>query len=474
MSRKPMESKTEHFLSTFFDPKSVAIIGASNNPVRINYHLVANLVNLGFQGKIYPVHPEERVIMGLKTYPSVKQIDEIVDLAVIGVSHSLTLGVLKECVEKGIKRVIIIAGGFSEAGEEGKGLQEKMAQLIKDNGIRAIGPNALSPLNVPANFYVSFHPLNKIRPGALSLIFQSGLYEPRFSWLLSDFNYHLNKIIDLGNKMDINEVDALAYLVQDPLTRVIGIHLESIEGNGREFLRLIKEASRRNKRVVVLKSGRTEAGTRAAASHTGVLVQGSDLVFDGAMRQCGAVRAHNLEEFFDLTRALERFGSLSLKGNRIFLATFPGGEGVIVTDLCEQEGLELARLDGRTLDKLRSIFPPWEISPNPWDLGLTIQFNDPSKLYQTLIDSLIEDPNVDGFAIQLHPMTLLFPEKLLEGFQRVSDSHKPAALWLAGVESGRHEVLQRLEEKQVVVFPSPEKAIRALSVLYRLSQTKFA
>ncbi len=312
MSRKPMEKKSEHFLNTFFDPKSVAIIGASNNPMRINYHLVANLVNLGFRGKIYPVHPVEREIMGLKAYPSVKQIDETVDLAVIGVSQALTLGVLKECIEKGIKRVIIIAGGFSEAGEKGKGLQEKMAQLIKDNGIRAIGPNALSPLNVSANFYVSFHPLNNIRPGALSLIFQSGLYEPRFSWLLSDFNYHLNKLIDLGNKMDINEVDALAYLVQDPQTRVIGIHLESIEGDGREFLRLIREASGRDKRVVVLKSGRTEAGTRAAASHTGALVQGNDLVFDGAMRQCGAVRAYTLDEFFDLTRALERFGSLSL------------------------------------------------------------------------------------------------------------------------------------------------------------------
>ena len=473
MSRKWVESKVEHFLSKFFEPESVAIIGASNNPMRINYHLVANLVNLGFQGKIYPVHPKEKEIIGLKTYPSVKQIDEMVDLAVIGVSHALTLGVLKECIEKGIKRVIIIAGGFSEAGQEGKGLQEKMAQLIKDNGVRVLGPNALSPLNVPANFYVSFHPLNKIRPGALSLIFQSGLYEPRFSWLLSDFNYHLNKLIDLGNKMDINEVDALAYLVQDAQTRVIGIHLESIEGSGREFLGLIKEASKRGKRVVVLKTGRTEAGIRAAASHTGVLVQGSDFVFDGAMRQCGAVRSYNLEEFFDLTRALERFGSLSLKGNRIFLATFPGGEGVIVTDLCEQEGLELAKLDDSTVHKLRPIFPPWEISPNPWDLGLTIQFHDPSALFKTLIDALIEDPNVNAFAIQLHPMILLFPEKLLEGFQRVADSHKPAALWLAGVESGRHEVLERLEEKHVVVFSSPEKAIRALSALYRLSQTKF-
>jgi len=136
-----MESKAEHFLSKFFDPKSVAIIGASNNPMRINYHLVANLVNLGFQGKIYPVHPKEKEIMGLRTYPSVKQIDEIVDLAVIGVSYSSTLGVLKECVEKGIKRVIIIAGGFSEAGEELLLLKDILDITIHSSRTMGSGPS---------------------------------------------------------------------------------------------------------------------------------------------------------------------------------------------------------------------------------------------------------------------------------------------------------------------------------------------
>jgi len=422
-----MKSNTEHFLGKFFEPESVAIVGASNNPLRINHNLVANLVNLGFQGRIYPVHPKEKEILGLKTYPSVKHINETVDLAVIGVSHSLTLGILRDCVEKGIKRVTIIAGGFSETGEEGKRVQEQMARLIKDNGIRAIGPNALSPLNVPANFCISFHPLKPFKTGGLSLIFQSGLYEPRFTWLLSDFNYHLNKLIDCGNKIQ-------------------------------------------RKHVVVLKSGRTEAGARAATSHTGVLVQGSDLVFDAALRQCGAIRAYSLEEFFDLTRALERFGSLTLKGNCIFLAALPGGEGVILTDLCEYEGLRLAKVEDTTLDKLRSVFPPWDISPNPWDLGVTLQFNDQNDVYRTLIESVTEDPNVDGLAIQLHPRAFLFPKKLFEVFQRAVDAQKPIVLWFAGVESGRHEILEWLEERRVLVFSSPEKAIHALSALYRLSR----
>jgi acyl-CoA synthetase (NDP forming) len=465
-----MGSHTEHLLSRFLEPESIAIIGASNNPERINYHLVANLLNLGFRGRIYPVHPKEREILGLRAYASVKDIDETVDLAVIGVSHSLALKVLRECVQKGIKRVTLIAGGFSETGEEGRKVQGQMRDMIRESGIRAIGPNALSPINVPANFCISFHPIQSMKPGGLSLIFQSGLYEPRFDWLLSDFNYHINKLIDLGNKMDVNEVDALGYLVQDPNTRVIGIHLESIGGDGRAFLRLIREASDRKKRVVVLKSGRSRAGAVAAASHTGALVQGSDRVFDGAMRQCGALRAQNLEEFFDLTRALERFGSQSLNGNRIFLATFPGGEGVIVTDLCEQEGLRLAEVSSKTVETLRPVFPPWDIPPNPWDLGVTVQFNHPGKVFETVIQAVMEDPGVDGAAVQLHYTALLFPRNVLEVFQRVVHVQKPLVVWIAGMESGRHENLEWLEERQVPVFSSPEKAIRALAALHRLSR----
>ena len=464
-----MKNITEHFLAKFLEPASVAIVGASNNTAGINYYLVANLVHLGFKGKIFPVNPKETEIMGLRAYPSLKDIDEPVDLAVIGVSHALAPGILRECVQKGIQRVTIIAGGFSEAGESGKRAQEEMRQMIKDHHIRAIGPNALSPINVSANFCISFHPLSAMKRGGLSLIFQSGLYEPRFTWLLTDFNLHLNKLIDLGNKMDINEVDALDYLVRDPQTDVIGIHLESIAGDGREFLRLIREAAAIHKRVVVLKSGRTQAGAKAAASHTGALVRGSDRVFDSAVKQCGALRANNLEDFFYLTRALERFGPVSLKGNRIFLATFPGGEGVITTDLCEAEGLELAEIDSDTTDKLRSVFPPWDIPPNPWDLGLTVQFHEPNRVYRAIVEATMNDPNVDALAIQLHPMAFLFPKELLEVFGSSTAARKPIALWLAGMDPGRHEALQLLEEKRLVVFPSPEKAIRALSALYRLS-----
>jgi len=470
MPPKSLYRNGEHFLARFFEPESVAVVGASNNPMRVNYFLVANLINLGFRGRIYPVNPGEKEIQGLKAYPSVKHIPETVDLAVISVSYTMTPEVLKECVDKGIKRVTLIAGGFSEAGEEGKRVQAEMARLVRQNGIRVIGPNALSPINVKAGFCISFHPFDSIQAGNLSLIFQSGLYEPRSAWLMTDFNYHLNKLIDLGNKMDVSEVDALSYLVEDPDTHVIGIHMESFGGDGREFLRLIRKASTQGKRVVVLKSGRSEAGAKAALSHTGALVQGNDRVFDGAMRQCGALRAHSLEDYFNLTRSLERFGPLSMKGNRVFIATLPGGEAVIVTDLLEQAGLRLAEIGSATVEKLRPIFPAWDIPANPWDLGLTMQFHNPASIYPTVVEAMVAEPNVDALALQIHPEFLTVPKEFMGVFHQAAEAGKPIVLWLAGIEPGRHENLKFLEEKGVLVFPSPEKAVAALAALHRLSR----
>ena len=465
-----MGNIAEHFLHRFFYPESVALIGASENVFRPSYHLVSNLVKLGYKGRIYPVHPKHREILGIKAYPDIGQIEEVVDLAVISVSQTQMLDLLRDCIRKGIRRVVLVAGGFSEIGDEGRRLQEEMAGLIRESGIRAIGPNALSPINPPIGFAVSFHALDRIHPGGLSLIFQSGLYEPRLRWLCHEANLHLNKLIDLGNKMDLNEVDALSYLVHDPLTRVIGLHLESIEGDSHRFLSLIGEAASQGKPVVVLKSGRTEAGARAAASHTGALVQGNDLVFDGILKQFGAIRAYTIDEFFDLCRALERFGSLALKGNRVVVATLPGGEAVVMTDLVQQEGLAMAQVTAGTLERLRPVFPPWEMPANPFDLGVTLQFGNPVTVFETLLASMAADPGVDAVHIQIPEQLLMLPRETLNMFHRLPEAGKPLVLWVAGMEPGVHETLGWLEDHQIPVFPSPEKAIRALTALHRIHQ----
>jgi len=466
-----MFDRENHFLEKFLFPESVAIVGASRNPWRINYHLVANLVNLGYQGKIFPVNPEAKEILGLPAYHSLKNINEPIDLAVIAVSHNLTPSILREALEKGIKRITVVAGGFSETGPDGRKVQREMAFLLKSNGARAIGPNALSPINTAINLAISFHPIRMMKKGNLSLIFQSGLYEPRLDWLFTDFNLHLNKLIDLGNKMDINETEVLNYLIQDPTTKVIGVHLESIEGNGREFWRLLKEGAK-NKHIVILKSGRTEAGIKAAASHTGVMVQGNDYIFDSALRQAGAIRAQNIEEFFDLVKALERFGSLKMKGNRLAIATLPGGEAVVVTDLCHMEGFTLAPLEKETMQKLKVIFPPWDIAGNPFDLGVTLQFHDPLKVYPTLLEAFLTDKNVDAIALQLPPRVTELPRDYFQKFIQDFHGQKPVALWMAGVYPGKSESLTWLENKGLPIFPAPEKALKALSALYRSSRFK--
>ncbi|MBL7174396.1 MAG: CoA-binding protein [Desulfobacteraceae bacterium] len=464
-----MESNERHFLDIFFNPESVAIVGASKNPASINHNLIANLVNLGYEGRIFPVNPKEKEILGIKTYSNISDIEENVDLAVISLSNSLTPKVLEECVKKGIKRVTLVAGGFSETGLQGKTIQKQMAELLQKNGVRAIGPNALSPINVPKKFAISFHPIKRIKQGNLSLIFQSGLYEARFNWLFNDFNLHINKLIDLGNKMDINEVDALSYIIQDPLTQVIGMHLESIDGDGREFFTLIREAKALGKHVVIIKTGRTETGARAAASHTGALVRGSDKVLDGVLKQSGALRVDTIEEFFEICRGLDRFGSLKPKGNCLSLAMLPGGMGVMITDLCERQGLKLASVEDATIEKLRALFPPWDIAPNPWDLGVTMQFGDPLRVFQTWIDAMSHDPNVDMLAIQIPDRMVIMPKEFFEIFHKPVENEKPIVIWVTGIDSGTNEVLEWLEEKNIPVFRSPEKAISSLVALFKMS-----
>lgn len=463
-----MADMTDHYLHPFFYPESVALIGATNNGMRPSYNLVGNQLKLGYRGRMYPVNPREKEILGVKAYPSVSDIGEVVDLAVIAVAQAQTPAILEECIAKGIKRIVLVAGGFSEIGAEGKAVQQRMRELVRASGVRAIGPNALSPINPRANFAISFHPIEAIKPGGVSLIFQSGLYEPRLRWLFSDFNLHLNKLIDLGNKMDMNEVDALSYLVFDPQTRVIAMHLESIEGDGLRFLELLRQAAALGKHIVILKSGRTKEGAKAAASHTGVMVRGNDMVLDRIFAQHGALRAYTIDEFFTVARALERFGDLRLPGKRVVVATLPGGEAVVMTDLVPQEGMMMAQVSAGTLKKLKPTFPPaWDIPANPFDLGVALQFNDPLRVYDTLIRSLCEDENVDALHIQIPDRLLMLPKEMFKPFTQAPAQGKPLVLWVAGMEPGTHETLAWLEENGVPVFSSPEKAIHCLAALHR-------
>ncbi|MEW6114004.1 MAG: CoA-binding protein, partial [Thermodesulfobacteriota bacterium] len=276
----------DHFLNGFFWPKSVAVVGATPNPLKINFKLTQNLVELNFPGKIYPVNPGAQEILGLKVYSKLTDIPDPIDLVVSAVPAPKTLAVAQECGALGVKQLVIVSGGFSEGGAAGKDLHGLVAAYTRDQGIRVLGPNTLSPVNSAAAFAISYNQVRSIKRGGMSFAFQSGFYDPRIRWICSGLG--VNKILDMGNKLDINEVDALEYFALDPETKALAIHVESVRGNGEAFVRALKRIAEK-KPTIVLKSGRTPAGAKAAASHTGAIAQENDLVFDSIVRQTRAI-----------------------------------------------------------------------------------------------------------------------------------------------------------------------------------------
>jgi acyl-CoA synthetase (NDP forming) len=456
-------------LDILFNPDSIAVVGASRNPSTPNYNLLANLVRLKFQGRLYPVNPNVQEIDGMKSYPSLKDIEDEIDMVVSSVPAAATPDVIKDCVEKKVKVVVIVSGGFSEVGQDGRRVQEEIALLLKRAGIRAIGPNCLSPINTSNNLAIGFDPHEKLNQGSTSLILQSGFYEPRLEWIFWDLNLGISKLIDLGNKIDINEVDALEYLARDPTTGAIAIHLESIAGDSKRFFDLLRETSK-EKPIVVLKSGRTEAGAAAASSHTGAIVKGSPVVFDSALVQAGVVRAYTLEEFFDYAKAFEFLTPLKLSGNRIAIACLSGGEGTIVTDMCRERGFSLAKVSSETYAKLQEVGPPWKIPANPFDIGVSGQFH-PMEVYQTFFEAMTEDANVDCFAIQLPTFrNVSIPDNILRVFLEPifrARSKKPVAVWLMEENQKYRTPIQFLEANRIPVFPTADRAIKALSAMHR-------
>ncbi len=470
--------KQGHFLDRFFWPKSVAVVGATNNRLKPNYQLVKNLVRLNFEGKVYPVNLNTEEIFGVKAFARLKDIPERIDLVVTAVPATKTMDIVRECDEIGVKELIIVAGGFSEAGTQGKKLHEEIASFTKERGIRTLGPNTLTPINTSNNFVISYNPVKKLRRGHISFAFQSGFYEPKINWMFSHLG--INKMLDMGNKMDINEVDALKYFSDDPQTKIIVMHVESLRGNGREFFNTLNRVSM-EKPTIILKSGRTPTGSKAAASHTGSIATENDMIFDSMIKQTAAIRAQNMEEFFDLAKAFE-FLQVP-QGNGLAIITFSGGEGVMATDASEMNGLKLALFEDKTHQKLKVILPSWEIPLNPFDAGVCMQFqfNDLKTFFNTLA-SISDDENVDCTIMQLPPILVnfLFEEgdnseemnyslakEFVETFVNIKNVGKPFAIWRSSNEIREMRLAEIMESHGLPVFQSPENTIKALAAMNR-------
>lgn len=384
-------------LDAFFKPNAVAIIGASQSPGKLGYTVLANVIESGFRGNIYPINPKASQIYNLKAYPAVADLPETPDLAVIVIPYNHVPNAMRECGEKGIKAVVVISAGFREASVEGMERELEVIEIAKKYDIRVIGPNCLgiidtyTPLN--ATFAAGTPP-----QGTIAFMSQSGALQTAIlDWSLAARDLGFSKFVSLGNKADVAETDLMLAWADDPESHVILAYVEGVP-NGQEFIRVARQVSRK-KPILVLKSGVTESGSRAVSSHTGSLA-GSEAAYDAAFYQAGVLRLDSLQELFDNARAFAN--QPLLKGDRIAIITNAGGPGILATDMLERQGMRLARFENSTIQQIKDGLPDAASAVNPVDvLGDAL-----SDRYAAALELVAADPNVDGVICIVTPQAM--------------------------------------------------------------------
>jgi len=353
---------TRPSLAPFFDPRSVAVIGASRDPSKVGGSVLANLRSAGFDGRVLPVNVRAEVVQGLAAFPSLLAVDGPVDLAVITVPAPAVLPALKECVAKGVPAAVVISAGFRENGEEGRKREGELREWLGRQPIRVLGPNCLGWIRPSRRLNVTFAP-GMPQAGNIAFVSHSGALAVAILDWAQERRMGFSLFASLGNQADITESDVLGAVARDDETRVIVGYIEGV-AEGRRFFETLREAAAL-KPVVLLKAGRSAEGARAVSSHTGALA-GSDRAFDAAVRQAGAVRAGSVEELFDLARGL---ASQPLpRGRRLLVVTNGGGLGIVSTDAARESGLEVAPLDDPVRRRLDALLPPTASVVNPVDL----------------------------------------------------------------------------------------------------------
>ncbi|NVM54218.1 MAG: CoA-binding protein [Candidatus Helarchaeota archaeon] len=378
----------------FFNPKSVAVIGASRNEKRPGHNVLKNLVDLGYKGKIYPINPNVDNLLGLQVYPSIKDIPDPVELAVIIIPTSLVPKALKECAKKGVKGAVITTEGFAETGEIE--LQHEIKQITRDTGIRVIGPGSMGIVNLEDNFtssYADFKGLDTT--GNITFIAQSGIFTGGLVRYFATFDIPVSRVISLGNKVDVDDADVLNFLADDPKTSVIALYIEGIN-DGKRFLQAAKTISK-EKPVVVLKGGTTPAGARAASSHTGSIAVDVD-IFSAVMKQSGFIQVDSLSELFETARAFSLTPILP-KGPRIAVLTYSGCLGVVSADTALKLGLQMASFTKETSEKIHEMVFDRKFGANPVDTYPATLKKGHRNVFSTCLDAILEDTNVDGCLI---------------------------------------------------------------------------
>ena len=443
-------------LRKMLTPHSIAVIGASREPVKIGHATLLNVLVSGYPGKVYPVNPNAHEIMGLRCYPSVLAIPDEVDVAIITVPAKFVPKVVRECAEKGVAGTIIISAGFGEIGGEGKVLEDELRKIVKETGIRIIGPNTMGYKNPVDDLDASFV-FGMPDAGDIALASQSGALCIGMIHHANRERIGLSKVISVGNKIDVDDGEIIDYLNGDPDTKVIAMYIEGIK-DGKGFIDSVKKCK---KPIVAIKSGRTKAGAAAAATHTGSL-SGSDRIYDSVFKQLSIHRARDTPELFDFAIALSR--QPALRGRKIGIVTNGGGAGILLSDAIEMEGLEVGEITEETKERLRKVLPPISTPRNPVDVIGDAGF----YLYESASKILLEDKNIDGIIVVCVHAGYARPKEYVGALKKLVKEHKGCGkpilgCWIGGEEM--ESVILDLKKENIPIYPSTTRAARAMAVL---------
>jgi acetyltransferase len=448
----------------FFEPRSVAVIGASKTPGKAGHEILVNMLANGYQGKIFPINPGGEEILGYPSYRSVKEIPEPIDLAVFIVPAEKTLEPLKECAEKKVPAVVIASGGYAEVDQQGANLQEEILKVARSAGMRIIGPNTSGLTSTPANLTTTFFPLGKVRRGPISYIAQTGNFATHtMQWINTAENFGVARVAGLGNKIDIEDSEVLEYLGEDPETKAVLMYVEGFR-EPRRFLEVAKKVTRK-KPVIILKGGRTKAGAERAFSHTASLA-GNDSLLDGAFRQAGIARVRRYADLINVAKGIA-FQSLP-PGRRVSSLAPSGALGVVVADACESAGLKIARHSESSLKKLREISASWVTISNPVDMSAITPILGPVEGYRKVMEILLEDEGADVIV----PILLASPRTPAEAYRflpELSAKYPPKPIYVSftGDRPAYAQARTYLEERSIPVFSPLEDIFEVLPILCR-------
>ncbi len=440
-------------LESFFNPKSVAIVGASRQKSKVGYEILANMMGAGYKGEIYPVNPQADTIEGFKCYPDLKSIKKVPELVIIVVPAKIVPAIMQQCAKVGTRAVIIITAGFKEVGKEGRELEEQVSQTARQAGIRVIGPNCLGVI-VPANKLNASFGGDLPAAGSIAYLSQSGALLAAIFDIANASGIGFSKLISIGNKADVGELDIIKDLFSDKDTKVIAGYLESIT-DGDAFVRQAEQISH-IKPILLIKSGGTQAGAKAASSHTGSLA-GSETAYESAFERAGIIRCDSIKQQFDYAQA---FANQPLPaGPRVAVITNAGGPGIMAADSIEQRGLTFAKLNDETVRKLESELPQAANLYNPIDvLGDAL-----ADRYEFALNVVLDDPNVDIVLVLLTPQAMTEAAATAEVIVNISRQKplKPILTCFLGAKKVA-EGVRILREGKIPQYDATDGAVAAI------------